>query len=213
MEYSFGSSWIHYPENRTVVVIDNHDTERMMPSMLNYKHSQNNAYVLAYIFMLAWPFGIPKVMSSFRFTKQDYPIPSSLVWQNGRCTCFDTNSPWVAQHRWRAIANMVIFHHKTKGAPGVSHLWTNGNQIAFSRVYQKPKEYLAAVGFIVINATEKPLNRRFETGLPDGKYYNLITSQLTAGAMRGLTVTVENYGFATIEVPPFDALVIAIDLV
>ncbi len=213
VEYSFGSSWIHYPENRTVVVIDNHDTERMMPNMLNYKCTQNNAYVLAYVFMLAWPFGVPKIMSSFNFTEHNDPIPTTPVWQDGRCTCFDKNSPWVAQHRWNAIANMVLFHNKTKNAPGISHVWTNGNQIAFSRVQQKPKEYVVAVGFVVINATDKPINRRFETGLPVGNYYNLIACHLVSGQMYGPSVTVENYGFATIEVPPFEAIAISIDFV
>lgn len=155
IEYSFGSSWIHYPENRTVVVIDNHDTERMMPNMLNYTCSQHNSYVLAYVFMLAWPFGVPKIMSSFRFTGQDDPIPNTSIWQNGRFSGFDKNSPWVAQHRWNAIANMVLFHHKTKNARGISHVWANGNQVAFARTYQKPKEYIASVGFIVINATDQ----------------------------------------------------------
>ena len=211
VEYSFGSSWIHYPENRTVVVIDNHDTERMMPNMLNYKCSENNSYVLAYIFMLSWPFGVPKIMSSFHFNSHDDPIPKTSVWQNGRYTCFDKNSPWVAQHRWNAIANMVLFHTKTKNAPGVSHLWANGNQIAFARTYQKPKEYVISKGFVVINATENPINRRFETGLPDGKYFNLITSKLVSGKMQGTTIEVENYGFATIEVAPFDAVAITVD--
>ncbi|MBU0744419.1 MAG: cyclic nucleotide-binding domain-containing protein [Gammaproteobacteria bacterium] len=213
VEYSFGSSWIHYPENRAVVVIDNHDTERMMSNMLNYKCTQNNAYVLAYTFMLSWPFGVPKIMSSFHFTNHDDPIPNTSVWQNGRCTCFDANSPWVAQHRWNAIANMVLFHNRTQNAPGTSHLWANGNQVAFSRVYQKPKKYVASVGFVVINDTDKPLNHRFETGLPDGKYYDLIKSRLASGKMIGPTITVENYGFATIEVPPFDAIAILIDFI
>jgi alpha-amylase len=213
VEYSFGSSWIHYPENRAVVVIDNHDTERMMPNMLNYKCSQNNAYVLAYVFMLAWPFGVPKIMSSFRFTDHNDPIPDTYVWQNGRCTCFDPNSPWVAQHRWDAIANMVLFRNKTQHAPGISHVWVNGNQIAFSRVYQKPKECVVSVGFVVINAADKPINRRFETGLPEGNYYNLIASQLVSGEMQGPTITVENYGYATITVPPFDTIAISISFV
>jgi alpha-amylase len=210
VEYSFGSSWIHYPDNRAVTVIDNHDTERMMPNMLNYKSSQNNSYVLAYIFMLAWPFGIPKIMSSFRFTEQDDPIPITSVWQNGKNTCFDQNSPWVAQHRWNAIANMVLFRKKTKDALGVSHVWANGNQVAFARTYQKPKEYVTYFGFVVINATDKILERRFETGLPKGRYHDFITCQLVGDKMQGSTIEVEDYGFATIKVKPFDAVAIVL---
>ncbi len=204
--YSFGSSWIHYPENRTIAVIDNHDTERMMVNMLNYKSMQHNAYVLAYIFMLAWPFGVPKIMSSFRFTSHDDAIPEQLVWQNGRCTCFDRDSPWVAQHRWDAIANMVLFHSKVKDALGVAHLWTNGNQIAFARVSEKAKQYVAAEGFVIINATDKPLKRRLETGLPSGRYYNLIASNLSLGRMHGPLISVEKYGYATVEINPHDAV-------
>ncbi|CAL7962777.1 alpha-amylase [Gammaproteobacteria bacterium] len=213
VEYSFGSSWIHYPDNRAVVVIDNHDTERMMPNILNYKNAQNNAYVLAYIFMLAWPFGVPKIMSSFRFVDQDDPIPTVRVWQNGRNTCFDENSPWVAQHRWTTIANMVLFHSKTKEALGVSHIWADGNQVAFARTYQKAKEYVTAFGFVVINATEKTLKRRFETGLPSGKYYDFISGQLDGDKMQGPAIDVENYGFATITIRPFDAIAIVLGFV
>ncbi len=161
--------------------------------------------------MLAWPFGVPKIMSSFRFGGQDDSIPNKPVWQNGRFTGFDQNSPWVAQHRWNAIANMVLFHNRAKNATGISHVWTNGNQVAFARVYQKPKEYIAAIGFIVINATDQPLYRSFDTGLPDGKYYNLINSILISGKMQGKTITVTNYGSATIEIPPFDALAVMVD--
>ena len=206
VEYSFGSAWIHYPENRTVTVIDNHDTERMMDHMLSYRDTENNAYVLAYIFMLAWPFGVPKIMSSFKFTSHDDGIPESAVWQNGRCTCLDGDSRWVAQHRWDAIANMVLFHSNTMDAQGVSHRWVNGNQIAFARVSEKPGQSVEAKGFIVINATAYTLKRGFETGLPSGKYYNLIASRLSLGKMNGPLITIEKYGYATIEIGPHDAV-------
>jgi len=209
--FSLGSSWIHQPENRTVTVIDNHDTERMMPSMLNYKNMHNNAYILAYIFMLAWPFGVPKVMSSFRFAAPNDSIPITSVWQSGRNTCFDKDSPWVAQHRWNAIANMVLFRQNTQNAKGISHIWTNGNQIAFARTYQKPREYVTSLGFVVINNSVTLLKRRFETGLPAGKYHNLILSQIIEGTIQGPIVEVEDYGFANIEVKPFDAVVIMIE--
>lgn len=213
IDFSFGSSWIHQPENRTVTVIDNHDTERMMPSMLNYKCQTNNAYVLAYIFMLAWPFGVPKVMSGFRFATHNDPMPTTPVWQNGRNTCFDKDSPWVAQHRWDAIANMVLFRYKTRDAKGIAHVWTNGNQVAFARVCQKPREYVATAGFVVINNTATVLKHKFDTGLPAGKYFNLITSSFVEGKMQGPTIEIEDYGLAVIEVQPFDAVALVIDYV
>jgi len=210
VEYSFGGAWINYPDNRAVVVIDNHDTERMMPNILNYKDLDNNAYVLAYIFMLAWPFGIPKIMSGFRFNTHNDAIPKTRVWQDGRNTCFDKDSPWVAQHRWNAIANMVLFRSKTKEATGISHVFACGNQVAFARTYQKAGEYVTSYGFVVINNTASTLSRRFETGLPSGNYYDFIASGIAGGKMQGLVIKVEDYGFANITVKPFDAVVIAL---
>lgn len=213
VEYSFGGSWISYPDNRTVVVIDNHDTERMMPNILSYKDSENNAYVLAYIFMLAWPFGVPKIMSGFRFNAHDDSIPKTRVWQDGRNTCFDLGSPWVAQHRWNAIANMVLFRSKTKEAIGISHVFACGNQVAFARTYQKAEEYVASYGFVVINNTASTLSKRFETGLPAGNYYDFISSCIKEGKMQGPVIKVEDYGFANITVKPFDAVVITLGFI
>jgi alpha-amylase len=211
IRYSFGSSWVHFPENRTIVLLDNHDTERAMPHILNYKCSDNNAYVLAYIFMLAWPFGIPKIMSSFRFNGFNDPIPPTQIWQDGRNTCFDGDSPWVCQHRWRAVSNMVLFRKKMQDAKGISHVWANKNQVAFARTYQKPKEYVATAGFVVINNSSEKLQHRFETGLPAGKYFNIVICDLVEGKMIGPTIKVEDYGFADIVVDPYDAVVIGID--
>jgi alpha-amylase len=211
VEYSFGSSWVHYPENRAVVVLDNHDTEKMMPHRLNYKYTENNGYVLAYIFMLAWPFGVPKVMSSFKFAGVDDELPKKAVWQNGVNTCFDKDSPWVAQHRWKAICNMVLFRSKTKNAQGITHIWLGDNQVAFARSVQT--EVVASSGFVVINGSDKILKRKFETGLPKGIYYDLISCHLVEGKMQGLVVEVANYGFAEIEVKPHDAVCIQLSFV
>ncbi len=212
VEYSFGSGWINYPERRTVTVIDNHDTERMMKNMLSFKDNNHNAYVLAYIFMLAWPFGVPKIMSSFRFENHDDPFPTVPVWGNNQQTAGKT-SPWVAQHRWDAIANLVLFQRRTKSARGVAHTWLNGNQIAFARVLEKPKEAVIAIGFVVINATDQILTRIFDTGLPAGKYFNLVKSHLALGEFTGEIIEISRYGKAEITVTPFDAVVLMKDFI
>ncbi len=209
--FSFGSSWIHFPSNRTVTVIDNHDTERMMSNMLNFNSTQYNAYVLAYIFMLAWPFGVPKIMSSFRFKAHDDGYPIKNVWDGDRDCGFEAGSGWVLQHRWVAIANMVLFHRLTSRAQGVAHIWAQGNQLAFARVQQEPGKSIVAIGFVVINATDEVLQRKFDTGLPDGIYYNLIASNLIGGKMHGDTVRVTDYGKAEIMIKPYDAVALVLD--
>lgn len=213
VEHSFGSSWVQFPENRTVVVLDNHDTERYLPHRLNYKKNQNNAYVLAYIFMLAWPFGIPKVMTSAKFSGNHDPLPDRDVWINRNNTFAQPDCPWVCQHRWNAIANMVLFRHRTKEARGITHTWFNGDQVAFARTCQKKGQYLASRGFVVINNSASTLKRRFETGLPDGTYFDMIKCYFDVEKMSGPTISVENYGYAEIEVPPYDAVVINLDFI
>jgi alpha-amylase len=210
LEHSFGTSSIHCPGEKVVAVLDNHDTERLMPSILSYKNNKNNSYVLAYIFMLAWPFGIPKVMSSFRFENDQDSIPSQPIWQDGKNTCFNPDSRWVCQHRWNAIANMVLFRKSVRYANSVQHRWWNTDQIAFSRSYEKDNDYIYSVGFVVINNTEQPLKKSFDTGLPAGKYVDLITGQFADGHLQGKIINVKNGGSAEIEVPTFDAVVICI---
>ena len=161
--------------------------------------------------MLAWPFGVPKIMSSFRFKSHDDGYPVKNVWDGDRDCGFETGSKWVLQHRWLAIANMVLFHRLVGKAQGVAHVWAVGNQLAFARVQQDPGRSITAVGFVVINATGEILQRKFDTGLPDGRYYNLISSSLKAGKMEGETILVADYGKAEITVKPYDAVALVLD--
>lgn len=51
-----------------MVFVDNHDTQREQGKLI-YKKSKQ--YKMATAFMLAHPYGIPKVMSSFDFNVRD----------------------------------------------------------------------------------------------------------------------------------------------
>jgi alpha-amylase len=210
VEYSFGTAWVNYPDNKAIVVLDNHDTERYVPTTLNYKYSYHNAYIIGYIFMLAWPFGIPKVMSSVEFFGVDDPLPMIDVIAYEKKNDYDPHNPWICQHRWRQIANMVLFRSKTKMGKGITNIWLNGNQIAFSRAVQKPGEAVFALGFVLINNTAEVLKRRFETGLPKGFYSDFIHCILEHTNMIGPTIQVEDYGFANITVAPYDAVVLCL---
>lgn len=54
--------------------IDNHDNQRSEPpNVVIYK--DGSAYKLAVGFMLAWPYGIPRVMSSYYFDSHDQGPP------------------------------------------------------------------------------------------------------------------------------------------
>lgn len=63
---SWGTGW-SFHDGTAVVFVDNHDTQRDS-GKLTYKDSKR--YKMATAFMMAHPYGIPKVMSSFHFTSR-----------------------------------------------------------------------------------------------------------------------------------------------
>jgi alpha-amylase len=183
---SFGESWGFLAGANAVVFTDNHDNQRGHgaggSNVVTYK--DGSLYNLANVFMLAWPYGYPKVMSSYGFSNGDQGPPSQPVYQNGSAEC---GGAWICEHRWNSIANMVEFRNVTDGT-GVSGWWDNGNnQIAFNR---------GDKGFVAINREGGNLTRTFSIFLPDGDYRNV--------AGDGSCVTVQG-GQMTLDIPPMQA--------
>jgi alpha-amylase len=136
---------------------------------------------------------------------------------NRRNTCFDDGSKWMCEHRWRQIANMVGFRNAVNtNWDRVANWWTNGNrQIAFGR---------GALGFVLINAQPATDPSTFgpegngwiQTGLPAGRYCDVINSNITADKTRCIMengqnvtpVTVFADGKANIPVRAMDAVAI-----
>ncbi|MEP0887339.1 alpha-amylase family protein [Leptolyngbya sp. PL-A3] len=171
---TLGESWGLMPADKAVVFIDNHDKQRGHGGGGTYlTHKQASLYSLANVFMLAFPYGYPQVMSSYPFTTSDQGPPADpdgtthRIFANGTTTC---GQEWVCEHHWTTIAPMVRFRNRTDGQP-LTHWWTNGsNQIAFGRGDR---------GFVVINRDGRPLTHRFQTGLPAGEYCNLLAESCT----------------------------------
>jgi hypothetical protein len=66
----FGEGWGLQPSWVSIAFIDNHDNQRGHgggEQTIKDIRNQLRAYALANIFMLAWPYGYPQVMSSYRF--------------------------------------------------------------------------------------------------------------------------------------------------
>jgi alpha-amylase len=80
---------------------------------------------MAVAFMLAYPYGYPRVMSSFSFNNSDQGPPqdgsenilSPTINPNGTC-----GNGWVCEHRWRQIYNMVKFSNVVAGTNYSSNL-------------------------------------------------------------------------------------------
>jgi len=217
-----GASWGLLPSDRAVAFTDNHDKQRGHAgggTYLTYHHGRR--YELANVFMLAWPYGYPALMSSFAFTADTTfdasygpphdPATGATVgpWDGGGAApaCFDQNrGGWVCEHRLRPIGNMVGFRKATLGAWAVTDWWDNaGNQIAFGR---------GSAGFVVINAEASALSRSFQTSLGAGQYCDVISGDFTAGgggggsSCSGTVVSVDAAGMASITVAPQSAAAI-----
>jgi alpha-amylase len=154
---SFGEAWALLPTGSAIAFLDNHDNQRGHGSGDPLTHRERPIYDLAQVFMLAWPYGYPQIMSSYRFAGGDDGPPESPPRQaDGSC-----GREWVCEHRWPHVRGMVAFRNATDGAP-VTDWWTDGDQqIAFGR---------GARGFVIINRSDRVLERAFATSLPDGTY-------------------------------------------
>jgi alpha-amylase len=195
----FGTSSIYEPSDHAVVFVANHDTERD-GSTLSYQDGA--IYTLANVFMLAWNYGTPTVMSSYAFTNFDQAPPADA---NGFIRPVTCGAIWLCQHRTPAIANMVGFHNVTRADPTVSNWWSDGTDaIAFSR---GPAN--GALGWIAINAGNDAVpTRHYATGLAPGRYCDLVHGQVNDGGCVGPTVTVSANGDAELSVSPADAIAI-----
>lgn len=212
---TFGETWGLLPSSRAVAFTDNHDKQRGHGGGGNYLTYHHGAtYDLANVYMLAWPYGYPVLMSSYAFSKaNDYDTSfgppyyadgsTKGPWDGGVANpaCFSqTRGGWVCEHRFRPIANMVGFRNATVGNWFVSDWWDNGNnQIAFGR---------GDKGFVVINKEGGTLARSFKTSLPAGSYCDVIGGDFSGGACSGATITVDAGGYAHFSVAPYQAAAI-----
>ncbi len=183
-------AWSLLPGDRAVTFITNHDTQRGNAPF----YQDGAAHDLANVFMLAWPYGYPSVLSGYGFDRssgagRDVGPPSDgggtthPVYAAGATepTCLAgpysaSSKGWICEHRARSIANMVRFRRATAGA-AVANAWDNGqNQLAFSRGDR---------GFVAINHEAAALVQTLPTGLAPGSYCDVLSGDFTPA--RGAT--------------------------
>jgi alpha-amylase len=199
------------PGDRAVVFTNNHDTQRA--TALDYQDAPYHD--LAAVFMLAWPYGYPSIMSSYAFDRttpagQANGPPSDAAGNTLPVYASPGAAPacapvpataakgtWVCEHRTRAIVNMVQFR-RTAGTAPVAELWDDGaNQIAFAR---------SGKGFVAINREAMALTRAFRTTLPPGTYCDVVNGDFGAGGCTGSEISVDAAGLANVTVAPFGAV-------
>jgi len=204
MQYlvNFGEDWDMMASGDALAFIDNHDNQRSDPDdIVTFRLSK--WYKMAVGYMLAWPYGVPRVMSSFDWTQDIVNGADQNSWQGPpHDSSYNTESPtfdddgactngWICEHRWRQIYNMAVFNNLTQGTE-VENWWDNaGNQIAFSR---------GSAGFVAFNNDNYDLQETLQTGMAAGTYCEIISGNLEDGACTGSTVTVDSDGNAYIEI-------------
>lgn len=197
-----------------VTFTDNHDNQRGHgPGGAHIvDHMDGSVYNLANVFMLAYPYGYPKVMSSYHWNPSGDPDgnagpPSSIVGSgvsagSGAVTlnpysvaqiagdvpqyCDDYH--WVCEHRRGAIANMVTFRSVTAGEAVTNWSSISSDQIAFGRNDK---------GFVAINNANNPLtSHTFQTNMTAGSYCDVVHGDRTVDgtACTGPIIVVDGSG-------------------
>ncbi len=187
----FGARAGLLPSRKSLALVENHDTERD-GSTLSYKDGATN--LLATQFLLASGYGRPTVYSAFDFEDRNASPPSDA---NGIITDTTCGSGWTCVDRATSVANMVGWHNHVAGTPRRNWYDDGVNLIAFSRGHK---------GWISINNNTTAVTRSFRTGLPAGRYCDIIHGDYSRGSCSGPTVMVNDRHRARVTVGGKDSV-------
>ncbi len=202
----FPDAWGAIPSDKAVVFLQNHDTQRDVGSP-GVDYDDGDAYRLANVWMLAQPYGYPKVMSGYAFNRRDLGPPSDPNGRTRPVECPERmedarSGEWVCEHRDRAIEAMVRFRRTVAGTE-IEDWWDDGsNTVAFSRGDR---------GFVALHRGGVPLALDLPTPLPPGRYCDVLTGAPTASGCSGRLVEVADDGRVWLELEPDDALAIHVE--
>jgi alpha-amylase len=200
---SFGTPWGFLPGAAGIAFVDNHDNQRGHGSGDPLTHRERPLYELSVVFMLAWPWGYPQIMSSYEFVGGDDGPPSAADGKTlpsldaaGACA-----PGWVCEHRWPRVSSMVGFRNATSASLTVTDWWTDGEQqIAFGRGDR---------GFVVVNRSAESLERTLTTSMGAGTYCDVLSgAPRPDGSCDGTRVEVHPDGTLVVSVAPLSALAI-----
>ncbi|KAA8880607.1 ATPase [Nocardia colli] len=186
---TFGSA---LPSGKSVVFVADHDTEHQGTTLT---YADGDRYTLANAFMLAWPYGRPKVLSGYAFNSYDEAPPSDPLGRATDAHCGDGH--WQCEHAWPGIGPMVAFHQQVQGQPVVNWSDNGANRIAFGR---------GTEGYLILNGEDVPATGTYQTSLPAGRYCDVMHGTRQAGTCTGPTYQIDNTGLLHAEVAPQSGL-------
>ncbi len=181
---NFGEPWGYPPSAKAVVFLENHDTQRAHVGdgdVLGAK--DGDIYRLASLFMLAWPYGQPQILSSYDFTNDAQGPPATTA---SACA-----KGWRCEHRLDFVAPLLALREHAGETP-VTHWWSDGrNRIAFGRGDR---------AFVVLNRESSTMSASLPTGLAPGSYRDPLSKRIWR---------IESDGRLEARVGPRDAIVLA----
>ena len=198
------ATWGLIPSDKAVVFLENHDTQREG----GLRYADGDAYRLANVWMLAQPYGYPRVMSSYAFAAgpagRDEGPPSDASGATLPVRCATgledaTIGDWVCEHRDPYIGRMVAFRRAVAGTP-VTGWWDDGDRaIAFSRGDR---------GFVALNLADSTVTVDTPTPLPSGAWCDVLGGGPEAGGCAGRALEVGEDGRIRLELEPGQAVAI-----
>ncbi|MDX2411098.1 MAG: alpha-amylase family protein [Woeseiaceae bacterium] len=191
--FSSHPGWL--PADQAIVFVDNHDLQRGHAGgavIVNYKDGER--YDLAVAFMLAYPYGYPMVMSSYRFEDDGQGPPDSSPLDDSSGCGHD----WICEHRRPAITNMVAFRKAADGADVVNWHISDGKVVSFGR---------GDIGHVVINVSEQAIEIEVPTSLPTGRYCDVIANGVDGAECAQDQISV-NDGVMIVSLQPLSAIAI-----
>lgn len=201
---NFPAGWNLMPADKAVVFLENHDTQRQ--GGVDYRRP--DVYRLANVWMLAQPYGYPKILSGYGFAMnqsgRDAGPPSNAAGATQSVSCPATleaaaTGQWVCEHRDPVLLRMLAFRRAVAGTDA-NRWWDNGaNAVAFSRGDR---------GFVAISRESIPITASVATGLPPGTYCDVLTGGLSRGSCVGTRVMIDAAGIVRVELQPNSALAI-----
>ncbi len=198
------AAWGLMPSDKAVVFLENHDTQHDV-GRISYRDGQT--FRLANVWMLAQPYGYPKILSNYAFSRpleNSKGPPSDANGNTYPVTCASSLETaqlgeWVCEHRDPIIEAMVGFRHLVAGT-AVTHWWDDGaNAIAFSR---------GDKGFVAISRESTAVDTTVATGMAPGNYCDLLTGGLAGTACAGTSVGVDSTSMIHLQLAANSAIAI-----
>lgn len=177
--------------------VDNPDTQRgfSIKERISLNYKSRKQYIMANAFMLAYPYGTIRIMSSYNFSYNDIDRgPPMDQNENTLSVTFDDSGTcqngWICEHRWIQIVEMIKFRVNVFETSMTKWRTYEANTVGFCRDDK---------GFVIFSSSnyEILVEKRIFVCVPAGKYCDVISGYDRNGICLNV-IDVDEKRYATI---------------